>query len=108
MFVRAVIPEGIESQAIMAPQQGVTRNTKGQPQSYVVDAEGKAQLRILTLDRAIGDEWLVTDGLEAGDRVIVEGLQKVRNGVEVKAVPFKAQGTPQASSGDTAQSTSQE
>ncbi len=90
MFVRAVLQEGIWKQAILIPQQGVTRDPKGNPLTLIVDAEGKVQQRMLTLDRAIGNAWLVTEGLAAGERVIVEGVQKVKPGVSVKAVPFEA------------------
>jgi len=87
MFVRAVVREGIHRQAILIPQQAVSRDTKGQPLALIVDKEDKVQQRMLRLDRAIGDKWLVTSGLEAGDRVIVEGLQKARPGALVKVVP---------------------
>ncbi len=80
MFVRAVVKEGVNEQAILIPQQAVSRDPKGNPFALVVDAGGKVQPRMLTLDRAIGDKWLVSSGLAAGDRVIVEGLQKVRPG----------------------------
>lgn len=90
MFVRAVVEEGVDSRAVLAPQQGVARNMKGEPISWVVDAGGKVEQRALELDRAIGDKWLVTKGLGPGDRVIIEGLQKVRPGDEVRAVPFAA------------------
>jgi len=90
MFVRAVIIEGVNEQAILVPQQGISRNPKGDPVAMIVDAEDKAQQRMLTLDRAIGDKWLVSSGLNRGDRVIVEGVQKVRPGASVKAVPFDA------------------
>ncbi len=86
MFVRAVVREGVAQNAILAPQQGVTRNPKGQPVALLVDVAGTVQQRILTLDRAIGDQWLVTSGLYPGDRLIVEGMLKVRPGVTVKAV----------------------
>ncbi|HDZ24320.1 MAG TPA: efflux RND transporter periplasmic adaptor subunit, partial [Desulfobacteraceae bacterium] len=89
MFVRAVIKEGVKEQAILIPQQGVSRDPKGNPVSLIVDAEGKAQQRMLTLDRAIGDKWLVSAGLAPGNRVIVEGMQRVRPGAAVKVVPFK-------------------
>jgi membrane fusion protein (multidrug efflux system) len=89
MFVRAVIKEGVNEQAILIPQQGVSRDPKGNPVSLIVDAEGKAQQRMLTLDRAIGDKWLVSAGLAPGNRVIVEGMQRVRPGAAVKVVPFK-------------------
>lgn len=90
MFVRAVVQEGINAQAILIPQQAVSRDPKGNPLVLVVDAGGKVSQRMLTLDRAIGDKWLVTAGLGSGDRVIVEGMQKVRPGASVKAVPFEA------------------
>jgi membrane fusion protein (multidrug efflux system) len=81
------VREGIHRQAILIPQQAISRDTKGQPLALIVDKEDKVRQRMLRLDRAIGDKWLVTSGLEAGDRVIVEGLQKARPGVLVKVVP---------------------
>jgi membrane fusion protein (multidrug efflux system) len=89
MYVRVVVQEGIAEQAILAPQQGVTRDPKGNPIALIVDSAGKVQQRMLTLDRAIGDKWLVSSGLAPGDRVIVEGLQRVRPGDTAKAVPFE-------------------
>ncbi len=89
MFVRAVVQEGVAEQAILVPQQGVTRDPKGTPLAFIVDAAGKVQQRMLTLDRAIGDKWLVSSGLAVGDRLIVEGLQRVRPGAAVKVVPFQ-------------------
>ena len=89
MFVRAAIEEGVNKQAILAPQQAVSRDPKGNPYSLIVDAEGKVRQRMLTLDRAVGDVWIVTSGLSSGDRVIVEGIQKVMPGIPVKAVPFE-------------------
>jgi membrane fusion protein (multidrug efflux system) len=88
MFVRAVVQEGIAEQAILAPQQGVSRNTKGEPIALVVDDADTVQQRMLTLNRTIGDQWLVASGLSAGDRVIVEGMLSARPGTAVKAVPF--------------------
>ena len=90
MFVRAIVEEGVRENAIFAPQQGVTRDPMGNATALVVGAEGKVQGRVLTLDRAVGDRWLVTAGLAAGDQVIVEGLQRVRAGDAVRAVPFVA------------------
>ena len=87
MFVRAVVEEGVSENAILVPQQGVTRNPKGDPIALVVDGEGKVEQRALEIDRAIGDRWLVTRGLSPGDRLVVEGLQKVRPGDTVRAVP---------------------
>jgi membrane fusion protein (multidrug efflux system) len=88
MFVRAVVKEGVNDQAILIPQQVVSRDPKGNPVALIVDATGKVEQRKLNLDRAIGDQWLVSEGLAPGDRVIAEGMQKVRPGAEVKAVPF--------------------
>lgn len=87
MYVRALIDEGVSPNAILAPQVGVTRDDRGLPTAYVVDAKGNAELRALKTDQAIGDKWLVLDGLHAGDRLIVEGLQNVKPGAPVRAVP---------------------
>jgi len=97
MFVRAVVVEGINDQAILVPQQAVSRNPKGDPLAMIVDANGVAQARMLTLDRAIGDKWLISAGLAPGDHVIVEGLQRVRPGAPVKESPFAAGGKANAS-----------
>lgn len=86
MFVRAIVQEGIAGDAILVPQQGVSRNPKGEAVAQVIGGDGKVEQRILTLDRAIGDQWLVAAGLSAGDRVIVEGLLNVRPGTTVRAV----------------------
>lgn len=88
MFVKAVIREGVNEQALLLSQQGVSRDTKGNPYALIVNAENKVELRSLTLDRAIGNQWLVASGLAPGDRVIVEGLQMLRPGTVVKATPF--------------------
>ncbi|MFA4837624.1 MAG: efflux RND transporter periplasmic adaptor subunit [Dehalococcoidia bacterium] len=90
MFVRTVMKEGVDEKAILIPQQAVSRDPKGNPVVLIVDAEDKVQQRMLTIDRAIGNKWLVTSGLAQGDQVIVEGIQKVRPGTTVKAVPFAA------------------
>jgi membrane fusion protein, multidrug efflux system len=90
MFVRALVQEGTARQAILVPQQAVSRNAKGEAIALIVDDAGVVQQRKLSLDRALGDRWLVSSGLAAGERVIVEGLQKVRPGVTVKEVPFEA------------------
>ncbi len=88
MFVRAVVKEGVNKQALLIPQQAVSRDPKGNPVALIVDAEGKVQQRMLTVDRTIGDKWLVSSGIAQGDRVIVEGMQKVMPGASVKVVPF--------------------
>ena len=89
MFVRAAVQEGIAAQAILVPQQGVSRTPKGEPVALVVDEAGKVQQRMLNLNRAIGDQWLVSSGLSAGDRLIVEGMLNVRPGATVKAVAWE-------------------
>ncbi|WDP90381.1 MAG: efflux RND transporter periplasmic adaptor subunit [Desulfobacter sp.] len=86
MFVRAVIKEGTSPAAILIPQQSVSRDSKGDPMTFLVDKDSKVTARRLTLDRAIHDKWLVASGLKQGDRLIVEGIQKVRPGATVKAV----------------------
>ncbi len=88
MFVRAILEEGVSENAILVPQRGVTRNPKGEAMVMVVGAEEKAEPRLIKVVRTIGDSWLVNDGLKAGDRIILEGLQKARPGTPVKAVPF--------------------
>jgi membrane fusion protein (multidrug efflux system) len=89
MYVRAVLLEGVAEQAILIPQQGVNRNPKGEPFALVVDEAGKVQLRNLTLNRAIGDQWLVSSGLAPGERVIVEGMLNARPGASVKTVSWE-------------------
>jgi membrane fusion protein (multidrug efflux system) len=93
MFVRALVQEGVQEQAILIPQQAVSRDPKGNPVALIVGAGGKVEQRQLGLDRAIKDQWLVTAGLQAGDQVIVEGQLRVRPGATVKTVPFKEGGT---------------
>ncbi|MEN6440613.1 MAG: efflux RND transporter periplasmic adaptor subunit [Syntrophobacter sp.] len=88
MFVRAVVHEGILEQAILIPQQGVSRDPKGNPFAMIVDPEGKVQQRMLTLSRAVKDQWLVISGLSVGENVIIDGLQRARPGATVRAVPY--------------------
>ena len=96
MFLRAVVQEGINKDGILIPQQAVSRDPMGNPVTLIVDGDGKVAQRMLTLDRAIGNRWLVTSGLAPGERVIVEGIQKVRPGVTVKVVVSQAGGTSSA------------
>jgi membrane fusion protein, multidrug efflux system len=84
MFVRAVVEEGANDQAILVPQQAVSRDPRGNGTVLVVGAEGKVQQRSITTERALGDQWLVSSGLAAGERIVVEGLQKTRPGMTVK------------------------
>ena len=85
MYVRAALDEAVAQTAILAPQQGVTRDPKGNATAMVVGAGDKVEVRTLVADRAIGDRWLVTSGLGAGDKLIVEGLNKIGPGMPVHA-----------------------
>ncbi len=85
MFVRAVLGSGVRPNALLVPMQGIARDAKGNTSAMVVDAEGKVAARPVTVSRTIGDKWLVEDGLKAGDKVIVEGLQKIGPGMPVQA-----------------------
>lgn len=84
MFVRAEIKAGVDPEGILVPQRAVSRDPKGRATTLVVLPDNKVEQRILTTDRTVGDQWLVSDGVKAGDRVIVEGIQKVRPGAVVQ------------------------
>lgn len=86
MFVHAKLTEGVREQAIMVPQQGVTRDLKGQATALVVGPDNKAELRDIKVMRSIGNQWLVESGLEVGDRVITEGVQRAKPGMAVNPV----------------------
>jgi membrane fusion protein (multidrug efflux system) len=90
MFVRAEIQEGVRDQALLVPQRGVTRDREGNATAMVVNGENQVEVRTLVASRAVGNQWLVEKGLEAGDRVIIEGLQKVAPGAPVSPVELKA------------------
>jgi membrane fusion protein (multidrug efflux system) len=90
MYVRAIVGEGVRPQALLAPQRGITRDPKGGATALIVDKDSKVQTREVKVSRTIGDQWLVEDGLAAGDRVIVEGLQKVQPGMAVTTVEAPA------------------
>lgn len=96
MFVRTVVKEGVNEQAILIPQQAVSRDPKGNPTVLILNAAGVVEPRPVVLDRAIGNQWLVASGLQADDKVIVEGGMKVRPGAPAQEVPFTAN-TPQKS-----------
>ncbi|ECR8934596.1 multidrug efflux RND transporter periplasmic adaptor subunit AcrA [Salmonella enterica] len=100
MFVRARLQEGTKPTALLVPQQGVTRTPRGDATVLVVGADNKVETRQIIASQAIGDKWLVTDGLKAGDRVVVSGLQKVRPGAQVKVQEITADNKQQAASGD--------
>ncbi|MBF8674607.1 efflux RND transporter periplasmic adaptor subunit [Pseudomonas fulva] len=84
MFVHARLKAGVNANAILAPQQGVTRDLKGAPTALVVNQDNKVELRQLKASRTVGSDWLIEEGLNPGDRLITEGLQYVRPGAEVK------------------------
>lgn len=90
LYVRARLEQGVATSGILVSQAAVSRDPKGRAAVYVVDAGGKAQLRQISVSRTVGDKWLVTGGLRAGERVIVEGLQNVRPGGAVKPAVIAA------------------
>lgn len=95
MYVRALLDQGIDQQAMLVPQQGITHDAKGNPTAMVVK-DGKVEVRTLTTDRVIGDRWLVTSGLVNGDQVIIEGLNKIGPGMPAKATEVAPNGAPPA------------
>jgi membrane fusion protein (multidrug efflux system) len=104
MYVRAQVQEGINEHAILVPQEAVQRDRKSNPFVMVVNQEQKVEVRPVVLDRAIGDKWLVASGLSPGDRVIVEGIVKVRPGMTVKEVPLSKDKTPSSQQPSSSQS----
>ncbi len=87
MFVRTQLQEGTHANAILVPQQGVTRDRSGNATALIVNKENKVEVRQIKTSRAVGDKWLVEEGLAVGDQLIVEGVQKVKPGAVAKAVP---------------------
>jgi membrane fusion protein (multidrug efflux system) len=100
MYVKATISEGQLASGLLAPQQGITRDPKGNATAMVVGAENKVEVRNVSVSRTVGDQWLVSDGLKAGDRVIVEGLQKIQPGMPVR--PAEAGAAPAAAAAPAA------
>lgn len=96
MYVRAVLEEGVKDQGLLVPQQAVSRDSTGKPQAYVVGKDDKLERRDLETDRAIGDQWLIRSGLNAGDQLVIDGLQRAAPGVTVKTVPWQAPSVTQA------------
>ncbi|MBS1205421.1 MAG: efflux transporter periplasmic adaptor subunit [Proteobacteria bacterium] len=99
MFVRAKLEEGVNPNAMLVPQQGVTRTPRGDATVMVVGEGDKVEVRNIVASQAIGDKWLVTEGLKSGDRVIIAGLQKVKPGVQVKAQEVTSDNKEQAQAG---------
>jgi len=79
---------------VLAPQQGITHDPKGNASALVVNSAGKVEPRVIRASRTIGNQWLIDDGLAAGDRLIVEGVQKVQPGMDVKAVEASGASNP--------------
>lgn len=92
MFVRARVNEGVMDDAILAPQQGITRDNKGNATALVVTKENKVEQRSVETSDTYGDKWLVLKGLQSGDKLIVEGTDKVAPGTQVKAVEVQKAG----------------
>jgi membrane fusion protein, multidrug efflux system len=94
MFVRAVLERGERSDAVLAPQRAITRDPKGNGVALVVNTDNKVEQRLVTTVRTIGDQWLIDKGLNAGERVVVEGVQKVQPGMTVTPIEAAAAGGP--------------
>ena len=88
MYVHAALVEGVNRNGMLVPQQAVTRDASGKPLAYVVTADSKLEQRALQTERAIADRWLISSGLKAGDRLVVEGLQNAHPGAAVQVVPY--------------------
>jgi membrane fusion protein (multidrug efflux system) len=102
MYVRAVIGRGVRENGVLVPQQGIARDPKGSTTAMVVGADGKAEIREVRVSQTIGDKWLVEDGLAAGDKVIVEGLQKIKPGAQLQATEAGAPAATTAATGAAA------
>ena len=103
MYVRTVLEAGVNEQALLVPQQGVTRDSTGSANVLLVDAQNKIERRRIKIDSALGNRWQVVGGLAAGDRVVVDGLQRIKAGDKVNAIEValqpSASASPQAAQG---------
>lgn len=99
MFVRASVETGVNPQAVLCPQQAVMHNPKGGAYVYIVNDKNEVEMRTIAVERSIGDKWLVSSGLAAGERVVMEGLQRIKPGAVVKAVPYSSGTQPQPAAG---------
>jgi membrane fusion protein (multidrug efflux system) len=88
MFVRAVLEEGVNDRAILVPQQSVQRDSRGNATVLIVNGDGHIEQRSITTGAAVRDQWVVESGLDGGEQVVVQGLQKVKIGDLVKATPI--------------------
>ena len=91
MYVRARIKQGIDADAIAVPQQAIQRTNDGKPEVWVVKPDGKVMLQPVEVGPVVGGHWLIREGLEGGEKVVVEGFQKITAGIEVKTVPWKTE-----------------
>jgi membrane fusion protein (multidrug efflux system) len=96
MFVRARVDEGIDENALLVPQVGITHNPQGQATALVVGPDNKVVMKIIQATRTFGTDWVVTSGLQEGDKVIVSGVQKVKPGAQVKVVENQAASASEA------------
>lgn len=102
MYVRAVVEKGVSEQGILVPQAAVSRDAKGQATALVLGGDGKVQARTLQTTQSVGEQWLVSSGLKAGDKVIVDGLQKVQPGAAAQGVEAGASAAAPAASAASA------
>jgi len=93
MFVREEIQEGVRQETVLAPQQGISHDQRGEPNALIVGPDDVVEVRNLQVERAIGDQWVVSQGLKAGDRVIVEGIQSAKPGSKVVAEEYRPPAT---------------
>jgi membrane fusion protein (multidrug efflux system) len=99
MYVHAELQEGTDRNALLVPQQALSRNTRGDATVMLLGADNKAELRVVRTGPAIGQDWVITDGLKAGDKVIVDGLTSLRQGMVVQAVPASTETEKVSSAG---------
>jgi membrane fusion protein, multidrug efflux system len=95
MSVRVQVQEGVRDQSLLVPQHSVIRDTTGQTTVLVVGSDNRVEVRSVTIERVVGDQWLIGAGLQAGERIVVAGFQRVRPGITVTPVPSRAN-TPKA------------
>lgn len=103
MFVRAQLQEGIRNQALLVPQSSVTRDSQGKAVALVLDTKDTVQLRPLITERSVDGQWLIRDGIKAGDRVVIDGLQRIQPGMQVRPIPATSGGASPVAEGQQAQ-----
>jgi membrane fusion protein (multidrug efflux system) len=100
MYVRAIVSNAVLDRGLLVPQKGIIRDAKGNASALVVNRDSTVEQRAVQVSRTVGDQWLVSSGLVEGDRVIVEGLQKIHPGVPVVATESATDGAPPATTDD--------